>query len=107
MELRPSEWSDGTATNTLAGAISEGQLPTDVMRNDLKNAAVRLAPEIDEILTVLSDVLSKIVRLEKFGEIIVKVKQVYEAQRKLLEDTKTEHVRKIETMIGDDIFDED
>jgi 4-diphosphocytidyl-2-C-methyl-D-erythritol kinase len=53
MELRPSEWSDGTATNTLAGAISEGQLPTDVMRNDLKNAAVRLAPEIDEILTAL------------------------------------------------------
>lgn len=53
MEIRPSEWSDGAATNTLAEAITEGQLPADLMRNDLKDAAVRLAPEISEILNAL------------------------------------------------------
>ena len=52
-ELRPSEWSDGTQTSNLAEAIGEGQLPEDLMRNDLTAAAVRLAPEVDEILDAL------------------------------------------------------
>lgn len=52
-ELRPSEWSDGERTASLAGAIRGGNLPEDLMCNDLTPPAIRLAPVIGNILDEL------------------------------------------------------
>jgi len=52
-ELRPSEWSDGSQTRALADAIADGCLPADLLSNDLKAAAIRLAPVVGEILDEL------------------------------------------------------
>ena len=52
-ELRPSEWSDGERTTSLAGAIRAGDLPEDLMCNDLTPAAIRLAPVVGDILDEL------------------------------------------------------
>ncbi len=52
-ELRPSEWSNGERTTSLAGAIRVGDLPEDLMCNDLTPAAVRLAPVVGDILDEL------------------------------------------------------
>ena len=52
-ELRQSEWSDGGQALALAEAITDGNLPEHLLRNDLTPAAARLAPVIDEILATL------------------------------------------------------
>ncbi len=49
-ELRESEWTDGAATRELAGSIRDGALPPKLFRNDLTPAAMRLAPEIGDVL---------------------------------------------------------
>ncbi len=86
------------ATAHKFGDYAAGALPGDVADDLLK-----IAGTLDEIVEILSQVLSRVVRLEKFGEIIVRVKQIYEEERKLLEDAKKIYV----DSISDDIFEEE
>ncbi len=52
-ELRESEWTDGAATHELAGGVRDGALPPNLLQNDLTPAAMRLAPEIGDVLEAL------------------------------------------------------
>lgn len=52
-ELRPSEWSVGRRTRDLARAIAAGDLPVDLLCNDLTGAATRLAPVVGDVLEEL------------------------------------------------------
>ncbi len=52
-ELRPAEWSGGEATLEQVDAIRDGQLLPHVATNDLQPAAVRLVPEVADVLDAL------------------------------------------------------
>ena len=52
-ELRPSEWSGGDATLEQADAIRRGQFEPAQLTNDLQAAAIRLVPEVAEVLCAL------------------------------------------------------
>lgn len=52
-ELRPAEWSGGDATLGQAAAIRRGQFAPDLLANDLQAAAIRLVPEVADVLRAL------------------------------------------------------
>ena len=52
-ELRPAEWSGGDATLEQAAAIRRGQFAPDLLTNDLQPAAIRLVPDVAEIIRAL------------------------------------------------------
>ena len=52
-ELRPAEWSGGGATLEQADAIHRGQFAPDLLTNDLQPAAIRLVPEVAEVIRAL------------------------------------------------------
>lgn len=52
--LHPTEWSDGADTLVLGGAIQQGELPVELIRNDLTPSAMRLVPEVGKILERLT-----------------------------------------------------
>lgn len=52
-ELRPAEWSGGDATLEQVDAIRDGQLSPHLATNDLLPAAVRLVPEVADVLDAL------------------------------------------------------
>lgn len=52
-ELRPAEWSGGDATLRQADDVRRGQFTTSRLTNDLQPAAIRLVPEVAEVLGAL------------------------------------------------------
>ena len=52
-ELRPAEWSGGDATLQHADAIRRGQFAPNLLTNDLQAAAIRLVPDVAEIIRAL------------------------------------------------------
>lgn len=52
-ELRPAEWSGGDATLKQVDAIRRGQLSRHFVTNDLQPAAIRLVPEVADVLRAL------------------------------------------------------
>ena len=52
--LESTEWSDGADTLALSGAIQRGELPGELLRNDLTSSAIRLVPEVGKILERLT-----------------------------------------------------
>ena len=52
-ELRPAEWSGGGATLEQAAAIRRGRFAPDLPTNDLQPAAIRLVPEVAEVIRAL------------------------------------------------------
>jgi 4-diphosphocytidyl-2-C-methyl-D-erythritol kinase len=55
-DLRPEEYSGGDATFATARNIENGKLEPALLKNDLQAAAIRLAPEIADVLHALEDV---------------------------------------------------
>ena len=55
-ELRPAEWSGGDATLEQVDAIRHGQLSPHLATNDLQPAAIRLVPEVADVLDALDAV---------------------------------------------------
>jgi 4-diphosphocytidyl-2-C-methyl-D-erythritol kinase len=54
--LRPEEYSGGGATFATARNIENGKLEPELLKNDLQAAAVRLVPEVADVLHALEDV---------------------------------------------------
>ena len=54
-ELRPAEWSGGGATLAQAEALRSGRLNPGLCTNDLQAAAIRLVPEVANVLQALAD----------------------------------------------------
>ncbi len=52
-ELRPAEWSGGEATLEQVDAIRHGRLSPHLATNDLQSAAIRLVPEVADVLSAL------------------------------------------------------
>ena len=52
-ELRRAEWSGGDAALDQAEAIRRGQWSPDLVTNDLQSAAIRLVPEVADVLGAL------------------------------------------------------
>ena len=55
-DLRPEEYSGGDATFTTARNIENGKLEPALLKNDLQAAAIRLVPEVADVLHALEDV---------------------------------------------------
>ena len=52
-ELRPAEWSGGGSSLAQAEALRSGRLDPTLCTNDLQAAAIRLVPEVAEVLRAL------------------------------------------------------
>lgn len=66
-ELRRSEWSGGNATLDQASALGSGKLDPSLLINDLQAAAVRLVPEVADVLQALTDAGAKAALLAGSG----------------------------------------